>query len=171
MSTGLRLLNGWLNKDPKRKEFKKRHLQNIASSRERPVTPILDGDCVSKTWYIDVEWYMNVCVTKMTKMTEAFALSVCENVQCQHHPCQPLTFFPISQCKDSQGIQKGCLCASKQIDTSPYFQANRYKSLLPCVNTPATFTEGIHWWTGRLQFSGGERKAEHPSVSSSTSIG
>ena len=60
---------------------------------------------------------MKVCVTKMTKMTEACALSVCENVQCQHHPCQPLTFFPISQYKDSQGIQKVC------------FLANRYKMI------------------------------------------
>lgn len=85
-------------------QHSERHLQNIASSRERPVTPILDGGWVSKAWYIDVEWYMKVCVTKMRKMTEALTLSVCENVQCQHRPCQPLTVFR--------------RCASRQIDTS-----------------------------------------------------
>ena len=139
-------------------QHSERHLQNIASSRERPVTPILDGGWVSKaalmssdTWKI-----MKVCVTKMrkmtetTEMTEALTLSVCENVQCQHRPCQRPNILKV--------LKVFRRCASRQIDTSPLY----------CHENSGI----LHWWTGgRLRFRcGGERKAEHPSANSFTSI-
>lgn len=118
-------------------QHSERHLQNIASSRERPVTPILDGGWVSKAALMSSDTVIHEKSWKSASRKWGRWLRWLNDwgpyFEClwkRAVSAPPLSTSQYS--KGSQGIQKVC------------FQANRYKSIvLPCVKTQASFIGGL----------------------------